>query len=68
MPLIRTEKQKDNLAKFLYDLSKIVLVTAVIAPAVNLSVFSYMALIGGIAVAGWAFVFAYYLDGKEAPP
>ena len=45
MPLIRTEKQKDNLAKFLYDLCKIVL-----------------------AVAGAAFVFAYYLDGKETEP
>ncbi len=68
MPLIRTEKQKDNLAKFLYDLAKIVLAIAVIGPAVSLPVFSYAAMLGGLAVSGAAFVFAYYLDGKETAP
>ena len=68
MPLIRTEKQKDNLAKFLYDLCKIVLAVAVLGPAVSLSIFSYAAMLGGLAVAGAAFVFAYYLDGKETEP
>lgn len=47
MPLIRTEKQKDNLAKFLYDIAKIVVAIAVIGPAVSLSVFSYAAMLGG---------------------
>lgn len=68
MPLIRTEKQKDNLAKFLYDIAKIVVAIAVIGPGVSLSVFSYAAMLGGLAVAGAAFVFAYYLDGKETEP
>lgn len=40
MPLIRTEKQKESLSKFLYDVAKIVLASAVIAPVVNLSIFS----------------------------
>lgn len=68
MPLIRTEKQKDSLAKFLYDVAKIVLAIAVIGPTVSLPVFSYAALIGGLAVSGMTFVLAYYLDGKETPP
>ena len=68
MPEVQGVQQKDNLSKFLYDLAKIVLAIAVIGPAVSLSVFSYAAMLGGLAVAGAAFVFAYYLDGKETQP
>ena len=32
MPLIKTEKQKDNLAKFSYDIAKIILAITVISP------------------------------------
>lgn len=68
VPLIRTEKQKDNLAKFLYDVAKIVLASVVIAPIVNLQVFSPAAAIGGLVVAGVIFFIAYSLDGKEVRP
>ncbi|MGH7207627.1 MAG: DUF6722 family protein [Nitrospiraceae bacterium] len=65
MPLIRTEKQKESLSKFLYDVAKIVLASAVIAPVVNLSVFSYMTMIGGLLTEMLFFCLAYILDGKE---
>jgi hypothetical protein len=68
VPLIRTEKQKDNLSKFLYDMAKIVLASAVIAPMVNVSVFSYLTMLGGLLLAVLCFCAAYILDGKEAQP
>jgi hypothetical protein len=64
MPLIRTQKQRDNLAKFLYDVAKIVLTIAVIAPVVNFSVFSYLTMIGGIVAAAIFFSAAFMLDGE----
>ena|SRR2546426_1034317 len=68
MPLIRTQKQRDNLARFLYDMAKIVLASAVIAPVLNLSIFSYMTMLAGLVVAVASFCTAFYLDGKEVPP
>jgi len=65
VPLIRTEKQKESLSKFLYDVAKIVLASAVIAPVVNLSVFSYATMIGGLLTGMLFFCLAYILDGKE---
>ncbi len=65
VPLIRTEKQKENLAKFLYDLAKIVLASAVIALVVNLSAFSYVTIFVGWIAALLLFSAAYTLDGKE---
>jgi uncharacterized protein DUF6722 len=68
MPLIRTQKQRDNLARFLYDMAKIIVATSVLAPVVNLSAFSYATVAAGLVVAIASFCMAFYLDGLEVPP
>ena len=51
MLLIKSEKQKDNLAKFSYDIAKIILAVTV--------------FIGGFVVTVIFFVFGYMLDANE---
>ena len=68
VPLIRTQKQRDNLARFLYDMAKIVVATSVLAPVVNLSAFSYATVSAGLVVAIASFYMAFYLDGLEVSP
>lgn len=61
----KTEKQKDNLAKFLYDLAKIILGIMVITPLAKPEEINLSALISGIYIVILCFLYAYYLDGKE---
>ena len=65
MPLIKTEKQKDNLAKFSYDIAKIILVITVISPIAKPETFHFSLFIGGFVVTVLFFVFGYILDAKE---
>lgn len=65
MPLIKTEKQKDNLAKFSYDVAKIVLAITVISPIAKPETFHFSLFVGGFVVTILLFVFAYTLDAKE---
>jgi hypothetical protein len=65
MRIIRTDKQKDNLAKYWWDLSKIAVAALGIAPfakpeAVDLRVVG-LGLLSGILSA----LFGYLLDGME---
>ncbi len=48
MTLIRTEKQKDNTAKFLYDIAKINFAALVIAQVANPSGLQFWILVMGI--------------------
>mgnify|MGYP001562886689 FL=1 len=65
MPLIKTEKQKDNLAKFSYDIAKIILAITVVGPIAKPETFHFWLLLGGLVVSVLFFIFAYQLDGKE---
>lgn len=65
MSLIKTEKQKDNLAKFSYDVAKIVLAITVISPIAKPETFHFSLFVGGFVVTMLLFVFAYMLDAKE---
>ena len=65
MPLIKTEKQKDNLAKFSYDIAKIILAITVISPIAKPETFHFTLFIGGFVVTMLFFVFGYMLDAKE---
>ena len=65
MLLIRTEKQKDNLVKFSYDVSKIILAVTVIGPIAKPETFHVQLFIGGFVVTVLFFIFGYMLDGRE---
>ena len=65
MPFIKTEKQKDNLAKFSYDMAKIILVITVISPIAKPETFHFTLFLGGFVVTVLFFVFGYMLDAKE---
>jgi len=45
---IKTEKQKDNLAKFSYDIAKIILAITVISPIAKPETFHLSLFIGGL--------------------
>ena len=59
------EKQKDNLAKFAYDLAKITIAVTVITPLAKPGDFNilslFLGLLAGISVA----CFGYFLDAEE---
>lgn len=68
MPLIKTEKQKDNLARFSYDIAKIILAVTVISPIAKPETFHFSLFMGGFVVTVLFFIFAYILDAKEVRP
>ena len=65
MPFMKTEKQKDNLAKFSYDIAKIILAITVISPIAKPETFHFSLLVGGFVVTVLFFIFGYTLDAKE---
>ena len=65
MQLIRSEKQKDNLAKFSYDIAKIILAVTVVGPIAKPESFHFVLFVGGFVVTVIFFVFGYMLDAKE---
>ena len=65
MLLIKTEKQKENLAKFSYDIAKIILAITVLSPIAKLETFHLSLFIGGFMVTMLFFVLGYILDAKE---
>lgn len=65
MLLIRSEKQKDNLAKFFYDLAKINFAALVIAQIASPSGFKFWILVMGILATIIPLIVGLTLDGKE---
>jgi len=65
MPLIKTEKQKDNLAKFSYDIAKIILAVTVVGPIAKPETFHFALFTGGFMVTVIFFVCGYMLDANE---
>ena len=63
--MIRTEKQKDNTAKFFYDIAKIDFAALVIAQIANPSGLKLGIMILGILATVFPFIMAFILDGKE---
>lgn len=63
--VIRYERQKDNLAKFCWDMAKIALGALVIAPiAKPEGVVPSLVIAGVVATAAFGVV-AYFIDGRE---
>jgi len=50
MRIIRTEKQKDNFAKYLYDISKIIIAVMVIGPIAKPESFNIIIFATGTGV------------------
>ena len=65
MPLIKSEKQKENLSKFAYDIAKIIFAVTVVGPIAKPETFHFALFIGGFVVTVIFFVFGYMLDAKE---
>ena len=65
MNFIKTEKQKDNLAKFSYDTAKIILAITVISPIAKPASFHFALFVGGFIVTMLFFALGCLLDSKE---
>ena len=65
MSFMKTEKQKDNLAKFCYDTAKIILAITVISPIANPETFHSALFVGGFIVTMLFFALGCLLDTKE---
>jgi hypothetical protein len=65
MKLLRTEKQKDNLAKFFWDMSKVAFTLLVVSRLVAAEGFSLPGLVAGIAVGFVLALLGHFLDGRE---
>ena len=60
-----TQRQQENTAKYLYDLSKIVLATAVLGNLVGVERVNVLALATGAPMAYLLFWWAHVLDGVK---
>ncbi|MBI2968600.1 MAG: hypothetical protein HYY40_12425 [Bacteroidetes bacterium] len=65
MRIIKTEKQKDNLAKYIYDISKVVFAVAVIGPIAKPESTDKYTLIVGVAFTIIVFIFASIIDSNK---
>lgn len=65
MKIIRTEKQKHNLAKFLWDMSKVAFTLLVIGPFARPETFTSGALFSGTMIGFALAALGYFLDGME---
>lgn len=65
MRIIGTEKQKDNLAKFFWDMVKVAFTLLVIGPFATPESFSLAGLLVGIIIGFVLALWGYFLDGME---
>jgi len=63
--IIRTEKQKDNMAKFFWDMSKVAFTLLVIGPFATAESYSLPGLLAGIGVGFFVTIVGHFLDGRE---
>lgn len=65
MQIIRTEKQKDNLAKFFWDMAKVALTLLVLGPFAKPDSISPVGLLSGTGISILLGLWGYVLDGME---
>jgi ABC-type microcin C transport system permease subunit YejE len=65
MQIIRTEKQKDNLAKFFWDMAKVAFTLLVIGPFAKPESLTVIGTTIGVAIGAALGLFGYLLDGME---
>ncbi len=65
MRIIRADKQKDNLAKFFWDMAKVAFTLLVIGPFAKPESISSLGLLVGAAIGLVLGVWGYLIDGTE---
>lgn len=65
MRIIRTEKQKENLAKFFWDMAKVILTLVFVAPLVQTGAISLLQGVGGLVSALLLGLSGWLIDGQE---
>jgi len=65
MKIIRTEKQRENLAKYFWDMSKVAFAVLVAGPFAKPESFSSAGLLIGIAIGFLLALWGYLHDGME---
>lgn len=65
MRIIRAEKQKDNLAKFFWDMAKVAFTLLVLGPFVKPESLNILGLIVGATIGVALGLWGYLLDGME---
>ena len=65
MAIIRTEKQKDNLSKFSYDMAKIIVAILVIGHIARPEAFNIYLLLYGLIISFVWVMLGFILDARE---
>jgi hypothetical protein len=65
MKIIRTDKQRENLAKYFWDMSKVAFAVLVVGPFARPESFSSAGLIVGVIIGFLLALSGYLLDGME---
>ena len=65
MRIIRTDKQKDNLAKFFWDMAKVAFTLLVVGPFAKPESTSVLGLLTGAGIGIVLSLWGYVLDGME---
>ena len=65
MEIFKNVNQKNNVAKYCFDISKILLAIIVIAPLVKVGEINYYLTFGGVFVSFMFFLIGYLIDSKE---
>lgn len=68
MRWIRTKEQKDNRAKYCWDISKIAVAALGIAPLTKPETIDFRVIAYGLFIGVLFGLFGYILDGKEVQP
>jgi hypothetical protein len=65
MEIFKNANQKNNVAKYCFDVSKVLLAIIVIAPLVREEASHFYLTIGGVFLALMFFLIGYLIDSKE---
>jgi len=65
MRILRTEKQRENLAKFFWDMAKVAFTFFVITPLAQPQSYGLLRVIAGVAIGFILVVIGYMLDGRK---
>ena len=65
MQVLRTEKQRENLAKFFWDMAKIAFTFFVVTPLTQAQSYGVSRVLAGLAVGFTLVIIGYILDGRK---
>jgi len=65
MKIIRTEKQKDSMAKAFWDMGKVIFTVLVVSPLAKPEAMNFGSIVSGILVGVCSWLLGYILEGME---